>query len=423
MRAVKRSARFVGAMTMVCTVGTAEAAPLDAEQADRLRIREHLARVEQRLRAAPVGTLSPAARQARARLLDELHRYWQAGVFPRNSQHIGERRPYFIDDDGRACAVGALVIESGHEALAQRVDRAFHTEYVPDMREPDLLAWADTHGFSGAELALIQPTYCNCDGLNGSFPGDESAGGAGGAGGASDGADYFQPVCGDNGLTYWNECIATLCGGVSIVSTGHCEQQAPPCELCGTGDKPIVVSECAAEETPEGICNGIDSQADIVPVNDVVAAHWLELQGQGCEAPSYELENGREWQPSWPVRAKWQCEATSSGAGAGGAAGAGGDDDGASGDAGHTSAGEQGGAAGAPPSNPAAQDPASDEPAGGCDCRTGRAPSRTWSGAALLIGLVTLVRLRRRRAPSRNATASAGSRVRRAHQPGVGPRR
>jgi hypothetical protein len=113
----------------------AAAAPLDAVQADRLRIRQHLSQVEQRLRAAPVDELSPSARLARARSLDELHRYWQVGVFPHNSQHPNQRRPYFIDDEGRACAVGALIQRSGHEALARRIDEAFHNEYVPDMRD------------------------------------------------------------------------------------------------------------------------------------------------------------------------------------------------------------------------------------------------------------------------------------------------
>src|SRR5215207_8890489 len=130
-------------LALALQTSTASAMPLNAEQADRLRIRTHLASVEQRLRAAPLGSLAPAARAARLHLLDELHRYHEAGVFPRNSGHAGQRRPYFIDDEGRACAVGELIIRSGHEELAQRIDQRFHTDYVPEMMDSALLTWAD----------------------------------------------------------------------------------------------------------------------------------------------------------------------------------------------------------------------------------------------------------------------------------------
>jgi len=130
------------------TPAVAGVGPLDAAQADRARIQQHLAQVERRLRAAPVDALTPSAQLARARSFDELHRYWQTGVLPRNTQHPNQRRPYFIDDDGRACAVGALIQRSGYEALARRIDEAFHNEYVPNMPDPDLLAWAGAHGGS-----------------------------------------------------------------------------------------------------------------------------------------------------------------------------------------------------------------------------------------------------------------------------------
>jgi MYXO-CTERM domain-containing protein len=338
------------------------AAPLDAEQADRLRIQQHLAQVEQQLRRVPVDALSPSARLSRARLLDELHRYWQAGVFPRNSQHVGERRPYFIDDEGRPCAVGELVIRSGSATLAERIDRNFHTEYVPDIHDAELLAWAETNGFSVAELALIQPTYCNCDGTSGAGTGAAAAG----AGGV-DGADYFQPVCASNGLTYWNQCIAELCGGVTIVSTGKCERE-PPCELCGTGIREAVVSDCGRT----GICNGIDSQPDVVGVKQAMAARWLALQQAGCQNPDYGDQPTRfcpdfdsdAWQPACSSES-WMCWGN-------------------------------GGTAGPPNADdPSRVEPVSDAvPSGGCSCSA--APFDTESGVALSLLLIGLAGLRRR---------------------------
>jgi hypothetical protein len=66
-----------------------------------------------------------------------LHRYRRAGEFPRNSRHLDQRRPYFIDDDGRPCAVGALIQRSGNAELAERIDRTFHNDYVLDMNDPE----------------------------------------------------------------------------------------------------------------------------------------------------------------------------------------------------------------------------------------------------------------------------------------------
>lgn len=298
----------------------AAAEPLGAVQADRLRIQRHLASVEQRLRAAPVNALAPLVRQARARALDDLHRYWQAGVFPHNSQHANQRRPYFIDDEGRACAVGALIQRSGYEALARRIDDEFHNEYVPDMDDAELLAWAGAHGFSVAELALIQPEYCAC---GTGF--DAGSGGAGGqGGGAAEDPAAYRPVCGANGLTYWNECIAEVCGGVQIVAEGECAHDAP-CELCGSGDRFVAVSECT-QDAPEGICD-LDWSLDVVPVSDRVGARWLEMQQRSCSAPDYDVNDDESeptdngWQSARPPGsspAKWSCSSPSGGSPNGG---------------------------------------------------------------------------------------------------------
>jgi MYXO-CTERM domain-containing protein len=281
--------------------------------------------------------------------------------------------------------VGELVIRSGHEALAQRIDQRFHTEYVPNMADAELVGWAVQHGFSLAELAQIQPTYCNCDGWNGGF-GPEDA--VGGAAGAPNGADYFQPVCASNGLTYWNECVATMCGGVTVIAAGQCEQE-PPCELCGTGTRSAVVAEC--EE--QGICNGIDSQPQVVPVNEAVATRWLELQQTRCESPNYTFEGDPKWVPAYRVRESWSCDNLS---GQGGAAGqpsaAGGRAPNESSSGGVRSDDETEAGASGEPGAPNESEPSTDA---SCDCRAAAPRHGHTAIAGLMLGLVALARRRK----------------------------
>ena len=72
---------------------------------ETLRIRTHLRYVEMLLRDYDVNLLSTDKRARRIELLDHLHDYWISGLFPRNYDYT-ERRPCFIDRDGRICAVG-----------------------------------------------------------------------------------------------------------------------------------------------------------------------------------------------------------------------------------------------------------------------------------------------------------------------------
>lgn len=182
-------------------LASATVSPIGQIQADRARIQRHLAKVEAELRAAPTDHLTASQAAERVRNLDRLHDYWVAGQFPHNDDFTGQRVPYFIDDDGRACAVGHLVIESGAAELAARIHDAENNALLGDMRSDGLLDWVKASGLSAQECAKIQPAYCDC-------PQDEA------------------PVCGSDGVTYLNECYATTCAGVEVAHEGVCEGEA-----------------------------------------------------------------------------------------------------------------------------------------------------------------------------------------------------
>ncbi|MDB5236271.1 MAG: hypothetical protein JWR44_3264, partial [Hymenobacter sp.] len=141
------NAGYVAATGHAPTVATSENA----------RVQAHLAYAERLLRQRPAPKAA-LARQ-RAHLLDLLHRYWSAGVFPRNFDYPDQRRPCFIDRDGRLCAVGYLVAETAGRPVAEQINQAHQYNLIADMRTPALADWIRTSGLTKAECALIQPTY------------------------------------------------------------------------------------------------------------------------------------------------------------------------------------------------------------------------------------------------------------------------
>jgi hypothetical protein len=202
---------------------------LDAVDADRLRIRAHLERVERELWARDTSSLAPGARLARARALDALHAYSERGVFPRNTRHPGERMPYFIDDEGRACAMAHLIRASGSPVLAETVRIRENNARVAAMTT-DLGPWLEENGLTAEEAARIQPTYCQC-------------------------GYVYNPVCadvpvGDGGYerkTFLNECVATLCLGTKVLYEGECAPGDEPADsACGMG---------ACKESSETTCS------------------------------------------------------------------------------------------------------------------------------------------------------------------------
>jgi len=66
-----------------------------------LRIQTHLKFVEKILEEKDVSGLSDIQQQRRIEVIAHLHQYWTAGIFPSNFDFPMERRPCFIDKNGK----------------------------------------------------------------------------------------------------------------------------------------------------------------------------------------------------------------------------------------------------------------------------------------------------------------------------------
>ena len=164
-------------------------------QSEKQLIQEHLQLVEEGLRLKDVRHLPQSQQHARKQNLDNLRKYWQAGIFPKNTKHPNQRVPYFIDDGGRACAMAHLLIESGHKETALQIQLRENNAYVHDIKSPELSTWLKTSGLTIDEAAWIQPAYkqnwscdCKCD----------------------------VGVVNDGHNLYINECVATRCNRVRL---------------------------------------------------------------------------------------------------------------------------------------------------------------------------------------------------------------
>jgi hypothetical protein len=121
-------------------------------------IATHLMLVEKTLRQRDNSTLTSTQKNNRFHLLDELNGYWRKGVFPEND-YLTYKNPVFIDRKGTHCAVGYLMMQSGNDDLAKRIDANEKFAYVHNIKTEGVKAWADEHGFTVDELAWIQPGY------------------------------------------------------------------------------------------------------------------------------------------------------------------------------------------------------------------------------------------------------------------------
>lgn len=124
-----------------------------------LLIREHLMLVQRYLKEHPPADLTASALDARQQLLEQLWQYAIDMKYPQN-QHKRKRTPIFIDEAQRYCAVGFLILASGHGTLAKEINATHHYGYLEAIAEAyPIQEWAEKYGFTLQELAWIQPSY------------------------------------------------------------------------------------------------------------------------------------------------------------------------------------------------------------------------------------------------------------------------
>ncbi len=126
---------------------------------NELRIATHLEYAENLLRQRETPNLSTALKEKRNQILDLLHQYRTNGVFPKNLDYPEERKPCFIDKDGRICAVGYLVEKTASREAAESINEKYKYEELLAMNDKTLDDWVAASGLTKEECAMIQPTY------------------------------------------------------------------------------------------------------------------------------------------------------------------------------------------------------------------------------------------------------------------------
>lgn len=132
--------------------------------AETVRIRLHLRRIEATLRAASIS-VEPEDKALRLKYLDLLRTYINRSIFPRNYSTT-RPIPYFVDAEGRVCAVGYLMVKTGGQKLARQIATHYNNFYISDVDVPVFNQWIAQSGFTKEELSMIQPEYCNGFGSN-----------------------------------------------------------------------------------------------------------------------------------------------------------------------------------------------------------------------------------------------------------------
>ena len=145
----------IGDLSFTKTFGTEPTSETD----EILRLQTHLKYVEETLRKRSTAHLSTEQKENRLEMMDLLNRSWKAGVFPKNYDYPGERKPCFIDRDGNICAVGYLVEQILGREAAEAINSKYKYKYLLNMVDDQLDSWIAVNGLSKEECAMIQPGY------------------------------------------------------------------------------------------------------------------------------------------------------------------------------------------------------------------------------------------------------------------------
>ena len=129
----------------------ASAASLEASDpgAGRVAFAPPVSRIEQ-----PVFGDDRAAN--RAFLLDQLHDYAVAGDFPRNTDTPDSKQLYFLDPEGRPCAVAFLMIQSGYGDAVEDIARTNNAVKVTPHTRGAIAEWISRSGLTVQDVMKIQ---------------------------------------------------------------------------------------------------------------------------------------------------------------------------------------------------------------------------------------------------------------------------
>ena len=155
----ERSRGFLAAALLVVVTSTPTLAQSSVNP-DRL-VQRSIGGALEMLEARDVSGLTAEQRAKRAWMIAELRKYQAAESFPANRDFAGDNVPYFVDPvTGVVCALGNLMVASGHRELVDRIAAQDNNVWVLELAaDAEVGAWLDEHGITLGEAARIQVPY------------------------------------------------------------------------------------------------------------------------------------------------------------------------------------------------------------------------------------------------------------------------